>query len=213
MEEIIKEPTIIDLNIYSDKFNKISKNEVTSGVLNPDVMIIKGSIEEEELNNNSSIFNPVTFFQLEIIDLIKRSYKKICGNVSDKDLDNIIRSSVYETSVIKKVLTIEGFERSPTVKEINEYKPELLYEIMMIQPKTIICMGRHSFKALFGKYPKLEDDNGNIRFIELKGLVYNIKIPVLVTYSIDAILYREEIETIIDDNISFLFEMKRQKKI
>ncbi|MGC9153565.1 MAG: type-4 uracil-DNA glycosylase [Vulcanisaeta sp.] len=132
-----------------------------------------------------------------------RPFVGAAGQLLTKLLNNvgIKREDVFITNVVK---CRPPNNRDPEPDEIDACRPYLVTQILMIKPKVIICLGRHSAREILkmAGYPERSVSNiSNIR-----GRVFNVKIgditaKVLPTYHPAAALYNPRLRSIIEDDL------------
>ncbi|WP_367834506.1 uracil-DNA glycosylase family protein [Vulcanisaeta sp. JCM 16159] len=94
--------------------------------------------------------------------------------------------------------------RDPEPDEIEACKPYLVTQILMIKPRVIVCLGRHSAREVLTMAGYPEKAVSNISSI--RGKVFNVRlgdvnVKVLPTYHPAAALYNPRLRSIIEDDL------------
>jgi len=98
---------------------------------------------------------------------------------------HLTRSQVYITNIVKYR---PPANRDPEIEEKKEFLPYLLRQLDVIQPKLIVCLGRHSGMQFLPDL-KISQDHGHPKKISLKLGDREIKVVVLPLYHPAAALY------------------------
>jgi len=96
------------------------------------------------------------------------------------------RGDVYITNIVK---CRPPGNRDPTDEEIEACSPYLVKQIMLIKPKVIVALGRHSARFLFTsaglKWSSMTAMHGKVYNVE----VFGVKARLIATYHPAAALY------------------------
>lgn len=96
--------------------------------------------------------------------------------------------------------------RTPTVKEIQDFRQFLLEEIDIIKPKIIVTLGNTSLKSLFEESIKIGDVHGRLLSIDIKDNTYGL-FPL---YHPAAVIYNRSLKEVYFEDLQKLKkEIKR----
>ncbi|NPB00656.1 MAG: uracil-DNA glycosylase [Crenarchaeota archaeon] len=124
----------------------------------------------------------------------------------------ISREQVYITNVVK---CRPPENRDPTPEEIKSCLPYLIRQILIIRPKVIICLGRHSAREILKLCGLRESEVSQIS--KIRGKIFNVKfmgehdVTVVPTYHPAAALYNPRLRTYIAEDIKKAIEIAQGK--
>jgi len=111
------------------------------------------------------------------------------------------REEVYITNIVK---CRPPGNRDPEDSEIDACSPYLLRQIMLIKPKVIIALGRHSAKYLFTKaglsWRNMSTMHGKVYDAVIQGL----RVKLIATYHPAAALYNPNLRSILQDDFEII---------
>jgi DNA polymerase len=127
------------------------------------------------------------------------------GRQLDKLLEAIglVREEVYITSVVKDR---PPDNRDPRAKEIRLYAPYLWRQILVIQPKVIVPLGRHALDFVRHYFPDMLAE-GSIS--TLHGQIFPAeaehgRVFIVPLYHPAAVFYREDLQEIMEKDFKLL---------
>ncbi|MCF6461098.1 uracil-DNA glycosylase [Clostridium sp. Cult3] len=116
---------------------------------------------------------------------------------------NINREDVYITNTVKYRPTRTNpktgrlSNRTPTLKEIEDFKSYLIEEIDIVSPKIIVTLGNTPLKCIFSEDLKIGKIHGNSLDRDIKGIKYDI-FPL---YHPAAVIYRPQLKEVYLDDL------------
>ncbi|MBN2441683.1 MAG: uracil-DNA glycosylase [Spirochaetales bacterium] len=132
------------------------------GSENPDIVIVGGGPNEEEDNAGEGFAGMAGNYLKKWIDAIHFSLPEQCF------ICNIVRCRSPQN-------------REPRIEEIKSCLPYFDEQIMVLNPKVILALGRIPGQVLSGDFSKEVDELRNLSF-DYKG------IPLVITYHPDSVL-------------------------
>ncbi len=109
--------------------------------------------------------------------------------------NGIKRSEVYITNVVK---CRPPGNRDPTEEEVAACSPYLFRQIMLIKPKIIVCLGRHSARLLFSEaglpFRGISSARGKPHNVFIRG----VPVTLFATYHPAAALYNPRLRSILE---------------
>ncbi len=132
-----------------------------------------------------------------------RPFVGAAGQLLTKLLNNvgIRREDVYITNVVK---CRPPNNRDPEPDEIEACRPYLITQILMIRPRVIVCLGRHSAREVLtmAGYPEKSVSNiSSIRGKVFSARFGDLNVKVLPTYHPAAALYNPRLRAIIEEDL------------
>nr|KJR71741.1 MAG: DNA polymerase [Vulcanisaeta sp. AZ3] len=132
-----------------------------------------------------------------------RPFVGAAGQLLTKLLNSvgIRREDVYITNIVK---CRPPNNRDPEPDEIDACRPYLVTQILIVRPKVIICLGRHSAREvlMMAGYPEnLVSNIGSIRGRVFNVRIGNIEVKVLPTYHPAAALYNPRLRSVIEEDL------------
>ena len=109
------------------------------------------------------------------------------GRLLDEALDEagIAREEVYVTNAVKhfrwEARGKRRLHKKPTTRQIEACKPWLMAEILMVEPKAIVCLGATAAQSMLGKDFRITKHRGKLFKSEHAGWL-------TATYHLSAIL-------------------------
>lgn len=147
------------------------------GNITPTIMIISNEPKMENEQEQSSLINPKLYAEFKLNSLLSKI------GINKKD--------VYYTHCIKcRPQDIDGNQLKVKKLWLRNCKNILLKEIEFVSPDFIICLGKDAFYTITKKDIKLTENHGKI----FKLKINDKSIRMMITYNIDAILYKESLE-------------------
>lgn len=122
---------------------------------------------------------------------------------------NIKKEDVYITNSVKfrptKINPKTGrlSNRTPTTKEIDDFREFIYEEIDIIRPEIIVTLGNIPLKSIFNDNTKIGDVHGKLLSVEINGQEYNL-FPL---YHPAAVIYNKGLK---DVYISDLEKLKKE---
>jgi uracil-DNA glycosylase family 4 len=122
---------------------------------------------------------------------------------------NINREDVYITNTVKYRPTRANpktgrlSNRTPTLKEIEDFKDYLVEEIDIVNPKMIVTLGNTPLKCIFNEELKISKAHGNLLDRNIQGVKYD----VFPLYHPAAVIYRPQLKEV------YLEDLLRLKEI
>lgn len=119
---------------------------------------------------------------------------------------DVSREDVYITNVVKyrptKVNSKTGrlSNRTPTSKEINDFRELLYEEVNIIEPSIIVTLGNTSLKAIFNEDLKIGKVHGGLMEKKIKDKRYK----TFSLYHPAAIIYRRELKPVYMEDLGRL---------
>jgi uracil-DNA glycosylase family 4 len=140
-------------------------------------------------------------------DLTGRPFVGASGKILDFNLKQIglNREKCYITNIVKYRPTNN---RDPLDNEKALFFPYLLIQILIIQPKILVTLGRHSL-GVFINDLKINQLHGTIRAIELKKINFksnliNTRFDLLPLYHPAATIYNQNLRTVFEKDFQLL---------
>nr|KJR71737.1 MAG: DNA polymerase [Vulcanisaeta sp. AZ3] len=132
-----------------------------------------------------------------------RPFVGAAGQLLTKLLNSvgIRREDVYITNIVK---CRPPNNRDPEPDEIDACRPYLVTQILIVRPKVIICLGRHSAREvlMMAGYPeRLVSNISSIRGRIFNVRIGNIEVRVLPTYHPAAALYNPRLRSVIEEDL------------
>ncbi|SDW96752.1 uracil-DNA glycosylase [Tepidimicrobium xylanilyticum] len=131
------------------------------------------------------------------------------------DVLNIKREDVYITNSVKyrptkiNARTNRISNRTPTVKEIDDFRDYIYEEISIIMPKIIVTLGNTPLRLIFKNDIKIGEVHGKLMEKEINNRNYKI-FPL---YHPAAIIYNRDLKDIyMEDLIKLKKELKKLQK-
>lgn len=180
-DELVKEI----LNCSKCELHKHRRRAVPGeGPLNAEVMIVGEAPGEKE-------------------DIEGRPFVGPAGQLLTKILEKIglPRSQAYITNIVK---CRPPENRDPKPEEINACLPYLVKQILIIKPKVIICLGRHSARELLrlsGMRSKYTQSISRIRGQIFDVNIQNHRVILTATYHPASALYDPSKREIIENDL------------
>lgn len=122
---------------------------------------------------------------------------------------NINREDVYITNTVKYRPTRANpktgrlSNRTPTLKEIEDFKDYLVEEIDIVNPKMIVTLGNTPLKCIFNEELKISKVHGILLDRDIQGTKYD----VFPLYHPAAVIYRPQLKEV------YLEDLLRLKEI
>ncbi|MBB6450450.1 DNA polymerase [Geomicrobium halophilum] len=153
------------------------------------------------------------------------------GKILDTYLEvlGLDRRNVYMTSVVrsrpyrwgerrpKGEPVMRKINRKPTEKEIFAHAPLLDYQINVIQPRMIVCLGGVALKRLLGKKAKISAMHGVpihdswVQQCAKDAYHWSVETYTLMAlYHPAAVFYNPSLRTVIDNDLQILKEFIRK---
>ncbi|WP_223379419.1 uracil-DNA glycosylase [Schnuerera sp. xch1] len=111
---------------------------------------------------------------------------------------NIKRQDVYITNAVKfrptKMNPKTGrlSNRTPTSREIDEFREYIDEEVSIVNPKIIVTLGNMPLKSIYRKNLKIGNVHGKLMEVEIRGIKYK----VFPLYHPAAVIYRNELKDV-----------------
>lgn len=106
---------------------------------------------------------------------------------------NLNRQNIYLTNIVK---CRPPENRDPTDEEKKAWSSVLLYEIDLVKPKLIVCLGRHSMSFFLGERAKISQIHGQIQLVSIYKLG-NLQQYILPLYHPAVALYNSNMVDIL----------------
>ena len=122
------------------------------------------------------------------------------------------REDIYITNAVKyrptRVNPKTGrlSNRTPTSKEIDDFRYFLYREIAIIEPEIIVTLGNIPLKSIYDKDMKIGKVHGQLMNINIHGIDYK----VFPLYHPAAVIYRKELRGVY---IGDLYHLKKEIKV
>lgn len=107
------------------------------------------------------------------------------------------REEIYITNIVK---CRPPGNRDPEDLEIEACSPYLLRQIMLIKPKVIIALGRHSAKYLFTKAGLSWRNMSTMHGKVYDAMILGLRVKLIATYHPAAALYNPNLRSILQDD-------------
>jgi len=107
------------------------------------------------------------------------------------------REEVYITNIVK---CRPPGNRDPEDSEIDACSPYLLRQIMLIKPKVIIALGRHSAKYLFTNAGLSWRNMSTMHGKAYDAVIQGLRVKLIATYHPAAALYNPNLRSILQDD-------------
>ncbi len=122
-------------------------------------------------------------------DLQGRPFVGAAGKLLTQMIENVLnlnRKDVYITNILK---CRPPNNRDPRTEEVEACSPYLVRQLNAINPKVLVCMGKHAASFIFGMYnlhfPGISKVKGQLK--EVNGM------KIIAVYHPAAILYRPQL--------------------
>jgi uracil-DNA glycosylase family 4 len=122
---------------------------------------------------------------------------------------NIKKEDIYITNSVKfrptKIHDKTGrlSNRTPTIKEIDDFREFIYEEINIIEPKIIVTLGNVPLRSIFNKGVRIGDVHGKLFNVKIKGKEYK----VFPLYHPAAVIYNRQLKEVY---ISDLEKLKKE---
>ncbi|MDR2505716.1 MAG: uracil-DNA glycosylase [Oscillospiraceae bacterium] len=121
--------------------------------------------------------------------LERRPFAGKAGRVLDEFLESIElpRPSVYITNAVKFRPTKQSksgrtINRAPTREEVALWRPWLIKELAIVNPKLVVTLGNTALRAVTGRDVLIGDTHGQVISIEGMPQVFALHHPASVIY-------------------------------
>lgn len=108
----------------------------------------------------------------------------------------LTRQNIYLTNIVK---CRPPDNRDPTEEEKKAWSEVLLYELYVLQPKLVVCLGRHSMGFFLGERVKISQIHGQVHTATIKRLG-NLQQKVLPLYHPAVALYNPEMQQVLKED-------------
>jgi len=144
-------------------------------------------------------------------DIQGRPFVGAAGNLLNEMLRvaGLSRGEVFITNVLK---CRPPGNRDPREGEIEACKPFLIEQIEIVQPKIIVCLGRHSARVIFGlagwRFSSIMKVRGNLRRANMGGR----EVLILPTLHPAAALYNPRLKDLLVSDFRLLGSVLNNQK-
>jgi len=119
---------------------------------------------------------------------------------------NIKKEDIYITNSVKfrptkkNPKTSRLSNRTPTMKEIDDFREFIYEEIDIINPEIIVTLGNIPLKSIFNDNMKIGDVHGKVLYVKIKGKEYKL-FPL---YHPAAVIYNKGLKDVYMEDLSKL---------